>query len=216
MSDGASGGADGNGLTPEEQGWLRTVPERVDPPPELRRRVIERLAAEGQLRTSTKPGDERRGRKWALAAALAAMFVAGAGLERAGVLPTSSMPPAADRATTADGARYVLLLHQGAAYDPGGRTGAELVEEYAAWAGNLAADGRLVLAEKLADDGVVVDGSGTEPRARGPSATGGEPGVLTGLFIIRASSYEEAARVARASPHARYGGAVVIRRVDPT
>lgn len=214
MSDEANGRTAENGLTPEERDWLRTVPGRVDPPPDLRDRVVERLAAEGQM---TAPARNRpRARTLALAAALAAAFLAGAGLERAGVLPTRAGPGATDRAETVGGARYVLLLHEDASYDPGDRTGAELVEEYAAWAGDLAADGRLVLAEKLGNDGVLVDAPETDPRPVPAPGLSGEEDALTGLFIIRASSWGEAARIARSSPHARYGGEIVIRRIDPT
>ena len=79
-----------------------------------------------------------------------------------------------------------------------------IVAEYAAWARGLGADGRLVLAEKLADDGGRVLRASPDARAD----------VISGLFVVRARDYAEAERIARESPHVRHGGVIELRRID--
>lgn len=82
-----------------------------------------------------------------------------------------------------------------------------LVQEYSAWAGELAAEGRLVAAEKLVDDsGRWISGSSAESRSRSD---------VSGYFVISAADYAQAEDIARSSPHVRYGGTFEIRRIDP-
>jgi hypothetical protein len=49
----------------------------------------------------------------------------------------------------------------------------------------------------------------------GPSL-GQVGGLLMGMFIIQAPSATEAEAVSRASPHPRYAGTVVVRRIRMT
>lgn len=222
---------DEDGLRPEERAWLERVPERVEPPPGLRARVVGELLDAGEIGSSARRAEPGLARILRVAAALVLGLLVGGVAGRASAPPAPSPGVPGERGETGtqetSGAasqrapRFVLLLYEDAAYSAPGRTPAQLVEEYTAWARALEEEGILVFAEKLSDDARVVPTPGSgEPGGAGllpatsPLLTGG-PGALTGFFVVRASGYEEAARIARDSPHAAYGGRVVVRRLDP-
>ncbi|MBX9601163.1 MAG: YciI family protein [Bryobacteraceae bacterium] len=85
------------------------------------------------------------------------------------------------------GDRYVLFLY--------GSGPAGSVEEHRRWAGDLRSQGLLVSGVKL------------KPEA--------DPEAVSGYFVIRARSRQQADEIARSCPHARQGGAVDLRMVDP-
>ncbi len=159
------------------------------PPPHLARRVERTLRQRGLLATRFQ-----RARPALTLFAAAACFALGVVAERWQV---STPSPAA-------GDQYVLLLYADDAFAQA-TAGRDLVGEYRTWAGALRAEERLVFAERLEPVEQVI----------GPvlSHVGGR---LTGMFIIRAPSDAEAEAVSRASPHARYGGTVVVRRIRAT
>ena len=114
--------------------------------------------------------------------------------------------PTAATADVPAGERYLLLVHETEATERAVREQGlqAVVAEYAAWAGELASSGRLIDAEKLTD---VPEWVGRDPSAGS---------AISGFFLIRADSRQEAMRIARESPHARYGGVVEVRAVDDT
>jgi len=204
-------------LTPEEREWMESVPREAEPPPGLRGAVADRLRNAGVLRfreARTAPFGLTRGR---LVASLVLALVVGGGLGWWG--GARSGEPVVERPAAVDGrSRFVLLLYEGPEYRAQGSSPAELVQEYTAWARKLDDSRSLVLADKLTDDARVIEPTG----AVGGSVPASSPlvssglGVVTGFFIVRASSYEEAQRIAAASPHVAHGGRIVIRRIDPT
>jgi hypothetical protein len=127
-------------------------------------------------------------RSLAVAAALALAFLGGwqAGRDRTPAAPAS-------------GSRYLLLLYPGAS--SGG--GEDDVEVYRKWAEELRAQGRYVTGERLTPGSVSPD---HEPAGD----------ALEGYFVIGADGDRDAAALARTHPHARNGGRVVVRRIDPT
>jgi len=132
------------------------------------------------------------------AAAAVVLFLAGglAGFVIRGGAPTAGAP---------DEPNFLLLVR---GTEPDATVPVEtLVQEYSAWAGELAAAGRLVAAEKLVDDsGRWISGSAVETRSQSD---------VSGYFVISASDYGQAMDIARNSPHVRYGGTFEIRRIDP-
>lgn len=90
----------------------------------------------------------------------------------------------------------------------------EVIKEYNDWAQQLAAKGKLAGGEKLADEGgkVLKESGGKVVVTDGPFAEAKE--VLGGYFIVLAADYGEAVAIARTSPHAKYGAATHIRRID--
>jgi hypothetical protein len=167
------------------------LPRVAEPPAALKARVLGTLRNEGLLasQASAHPRTPLR-RRLAFAAAAVVLFAVGFGAH-ALTTSTSDTPPVV-------GDRYVLLLYGDV--DPGpGRTEADVVAEYGAWAGSLAAQGHLELGEKLAND----DPAGVE-------------GTVSGFFIIRARSADEARVIADDCPHNRYGGELRLRRIEET
>ena len=89
--------------------------------------------------------------------------------------------------------RYILLLYETAAFNGGSR------EEYSAWAQDMRP--LIVGGEELAAPALLtINETATSPR-------------LAGYFLINASDDATAARVARACPHVKHGGGVVLRKI---
>ncbi|MGD2070106.1 MAG: hypothetical protein PVI57_15640 [Gemmatimonadota bacterium] len=223
---------DEDGLRPEERAWLERVPEQAEPPPGLRDKVVGALSDEGEIGPAARraePGGVGRARILRVAAGLVLALLVGGVAGRVSAPspgppgePTEAGPAESVAAAGETAPRFVLLLYEDGAYSAPGRTPAQLVGEYTDWARALEEEGILELAEKLSDDARVVPtpGSGGPGGAMLVPATSslvtGRLGALTGFFVVRAASYDEAARIARESPHAGYGGRVVVRRIDPT
>lgn len=89
------------------------------------------------------------------------------------------------------------------------------IAEYVAWSERLAAAGRLVATDKLADgEGRVLRGAGRALTVTdGPFTETKE--LIGGYFIIEADSYDEAVRLASDCPHLQHG-TVEIRAIDVT
>jgi hypothetical protein len=89
--------------------------------------------------------------------------------------------------------RYILLLYETATVNTGSRA------EYSAWARDMRP--LIVGGEELAPSVLLtVNDTATSPR-------------LAGYFLINATDDATAARVARACPHVRHGGGVVLRKI---
>jgi hypothetical protein len=161
----------------------------IAPDPVVEERVVARLRDKGLLRAGTSPW-----RRWAAAAAVL-IFAAGVSAGRLSVRPAASENHQS---------RFLLLLSGG----PSGLAAEEearVVAEYGAWAMTLRQQGRYVSGERLGEARTTVPG-GMSPNAEG----------VRGFFIISAGSFDEATDVARSCPHARRGGSVTVRPIEPT
>lgn len=176
------------------------------PPAALEERVVAALREADLILPQTTEEMNMRivHMRWAVAAGvllLVGLFAGSYGSRAAPEAPVADARP-----------QFALLLYENEAYQaaatPDGQ--AARVAEYTRWARALAAEGRLVDAGKLADDGTYLGGadSRTAVVPRAPE------GVLTGYFVIRASDREEAERIARESPHLKYGGAISLREIE--
>ena len=169
-----------------------------------------RLALDGAAAAESAVSIDRAPRRlWRWSAAAASLFIAAAlGYTAGAAFPRGERPIAA-ATSTSPGGMYLLLLHvremPGAVRRPADE--ARIVAEYARWARGLSEAGKLVVAEKLADAPAEVLGPGM------PSADNDRIG---GFFLIRASSFEEAQRIASDCPHLQYGGRVELRAIEPT
>ena len=81
--------------------------------------------------------------------------------------------------------------------------------EYRNWAIGLAREGKLVSAEKLANDEHVLGNPAGKRLASGEER-------VTGFFVIRARDLAEAQRIAEDCPHIRRGGRVELRAIVGT
>jgi hypothetical protein len=86
---------------------------------------------------------------------------------------------------------YILLLYEGPQFSGGSR------QEYAQWARNM----RPLVA------------GGEELSKTTVMSIGTKPDELAGYFLIDARDDATAERVARACPHLKHGGAVILRRI---
>lgn len=177
------------------EGWRAPVPSA-----DLADRFASRVAA-----ATSGPADPRNpARRWMVAAAVIVFLAGGAG----GFGLGRWTAPAAGTADS-PGPAYLLLLY-GETEAPG-KTNAELIAEYAAWARELAGAGRLVEAGRLLDRIAWV-----EPGERGatitPVATVG-PDAVSGFFLLQAEDISAALDLAREGPHARYGGRIAVRPI---
>jgi hypothetical protein len=110
---------------------------------------------------------------------------------------------------------YILLLKE----DPNafGEASPEqmqaIVERYSQWRQGLEADGRLIDANKLTDEGglVLSRENGKVRVTDGPFSETKE--VIGGYFAYTAESYEEAAEIAQGCPHLDFG-TIHIRQID--
>ncbi len=168
----------------------------VEPPANLEDRVVDTLRARGLLHDPAGAPRRRLAPRWAWAVAIAAgllLFVAGFALGRR---PSGS--PAAGLS------QYTLLLYEGPQFNAAGTSEPALVQEYSAWAGELAGRGRLVAGEKLGAQAWMLGDAA--PETAGP----------TGFFVIAARDQNEALAIARTCPHLRHGGIVSVRPIEPT
>ncbi len=183
---------------------LRELPRELAPRPELEERIVAALAGRGLVRVP-RGGRGRIGRA-------AAAVAAGLLLMAAGVWIGRALPQGRARTIAPDASpRFVLFLLRGQESDRPEEEGAR-VAEYRAWARGLAASGRSVSGEKLDD---------REERLGAPGAPGAAAAVapeeeIRGYFVISAASLDDALAVARACPHLRHGGKIVVRPIAAT
>ncbi len=161
------------------------------------------LNPESMVRFGSRLERSRRRPAWATglkAAAVVGLLLAGAALGR---LLDGEAP---DVTEIRAGSDYILLVRGD---EPDRRfPEAQLVAEYRAWANDLASRGALVGGEKLADD------SGRWVSTAERSDEELHRSNVSGFFLIRASSYDEAVDLARQSPHVAYGGILEVRAID--
>lgn len=173
---------------PDDDAEATAAAVDLEPPPHLEGRIVERLRANGLLR-SGRP----RTRPWLAAAAL---FVLGTSLGAWWRTPTKEVPPAS---------RFLLLLY------PGQATPQSLVDrdvsarDHGAWVAALRKRGRAVSGERLAP--------GADAAVGFEGSTAPEP-APQGFFVVGAPTLADAVELARESPHVQGGGRIVVRTID--
>lgn len=183
----------------EPQDPARSLAGGIEPPPALKRRVLHTLRARGLVAPARFGRPVRQGLVYAAAAVV--LFVGGALVGgRRSVAAADPRP------------RFALFLYEDAAFRPTVSHRA-LVAEYSAWADSLRRLNALVMGEELdQEDAAVLVRSGSAVTVS-PGDVETAAGSLTGLFIVRAASGEEAFALARQCPHLKYGGRVALRRL---
>jgi len=172
----------------EELARLRQEPV---PPAMLESRVAAALRANGLIRA-------RRAWSWpAKTAASLLIFVTGAIVGRYVTFERSEPHP------TPPQTRYLLLL---AGDVTPAADGSSRAEEYGEWARSLSARGVGVSGDELTSYAEVVSNSSA---ARFPDLSS-----VGGYFIIEAADDGSAAALAHTCPHIKYGGSIVVRRMQ--
>ena len=111
---------------------------------------------------------------------------------------------------------FILLLHRPAGLMPTlpPEQAAAITKEYVDWGDRMRSQGRFKAGEKLTfDAGRVMRATGGRIMVTdGPYAESKE--LLGGFFLISATDYAEACRLAESCPHFRYGGSIEVRQID--
>jgi hypothetical protein len=111
---------------------------------------------------------------------------------------------------------YLLLLHTSTNRPRPSSPDAFLAvtKEYMAWTDRIRAEGRHKAGDKLTDDpGKVITGQGARPSVTdGPYAESKE--VVGGYYIVTASDYEDACKLAATCPHLKFGGRIEVRQIE--
>jgi hypothetical protein len=174
----------------DTESFAGQLPRELEPPADLEDHVVERLRSEGMLKPSPR---HRRARDLVAAAAVLLVGIAIGSYFR----PVAIDPP--------NQPRFLFLLYAAAGAQPGVADEESVAREYGAWAAGLRKAGRLVSGDRLA----------AEPRIGiGNADARSLDTALQGFFIVGAASFDEAARLAGESPHARHGGRIVVRAID--
>jgi len=205
------------GDEPEESPALEDWGAGTVAPPELRARTLEAARARGLVKGRTM----QRTTIWMAAAAVLA-FVAGFGLGgrnaatpgKETTMTTTRVEETPAPAPAATGPRFAIFLFEDARYaTPTDDSMPERVREYGQWARDLAAAGRSVDGEKLADGGTSAHLAGGTLATDGPGRDAAR-GVLAGYFVIGAADLDDAMAVARTCPHLKYGGSIEVRPIE--
>jgi hypothetical protein len=167
---------------------LGSLPREMAPPPGLESRVIAELRQQSLLRPAARS-------PWVQAAAALLLLSAGVMIGRL------SAGPVPDRSNAVTAGRFLLML-TGA--DTSGDDAAR-AEQYRLWAVDQRSAGREISGERLAASGMAVTRAGSGP------VTNPE---VQGYFVVSAASLEDAAAVARSSPHVQSGGIIIVRPID--
>jgi len=166
---------------------MSRLPREVPPPPALEGRVLSEMRQQQLVRRSNP-------RPWLQVAAAVVLLGSGIGIGRL-------LAPAAIAPTPRVEQRFMLLLWGAAPVsDDNARA-----REYGAWASATRQSGREISGERLSDEAVLIE----RDRPALPV-----PSEVQGFFIVSAASLEDAAAVARSSPHVRDGGRIVVRPID--
>ena len=177
---------------------LASLPREMEPSPQVEERVVRALKDRGLI-----AGQRRRpmAHWWQLAAA--ALIAAAIGWMGHGLVEPAERGPVAER-------EFLLLLSEPEALRTT-KSEAELVQEYRSWAASLVGQNRLVGAGKLESGGRLLRGSVEGER---PPTAGGALDSVTGYFLVRADSWEEALELAASCPHLDYGGEISVRLLE--
>ncbi len=199
---------------PPAPGQRPELPGDAAPPDDLEDRIVAALNERGLLHDAARSPGSRPGWRMMRAslatAACAALLAIGVLIGRHTTEPPLSL-------TGAESDLYALLLFETDGYDaPSGAEAATRYGEYSRWVYDAVQRGQFVTGEDLvADSGWLLVPSPEGPTAsKGVASAGGAP--LSGIFFIRAESPEQALELARALPHLKHGGQVVVQKTIPT
>ena len=186
---------------------LGQLPNEKAPPAALEDATVLQLRRAGLV---GRRGTQRRAgfnlSTWALAASIAAVAFVGGSVF-------------ANRGAVADAQPTFALLLYGADTGEDSATRVARAAEYSAWANVERADARIVGGEALGRSVAAI--AAVRNVARGSDSVviaddSSGPNDFVGYFLVSARDREAAVRLASNHPHLKYGGRVIVRRINPT
>lgn len=200
------------------------LPAELEPPDGLEGRVVSALHDEGLLETASRsrPWARASGAWVAAAAAGLVLGILGFALGRWQQLGHLEDDRVETAVASVGPAQYALLLYESPGFrEPGREELRADYDEYSRWVALARQRRQFVTGEDFAvDRGWTL----SSPESSSPestidaraSALAPADAVLSGMFLIRATSSEEALELARQLPHLDRGGHVVVQEVLPT
>jgi len=178
-------------LTPQEKKAFEMLAKAENPKPSLEDKVVNMLKDKGLIK-----------REWIRTISYGSLITniaAGILLLATGYWLGSS-PPSKTDPQNHSGQAFMLLLHEEKGSIP---VNTEISQEYAQWVGSLF------------QAGISVTGNELDPTINweGPSATSFSSDLVSGYFTIKGRNLQEVQKIARNSPHLKYGGSIEIRKI---
>lgn len=185
-----------NRLTKEEQALFDSLSKQELPPADLEDKIVDQLKKQ-KLISSQSAIRMLPNRFWAsgIAAAIG-IFIFGY------LLGNESSGESADIS-----AGYILLLHEDERFQPVGSE-MEVFTEYATWMGKMFLKGVNITGKELSPESTYWLSS------EGFTLTENRKDKISGYFIIDIEDQDEAERIARSSPHIKYGGTVELIKLS--
>lgn len=164
--------------------------------PNLHLKIVSQLKEEKLITTSTKSLTMNKERIYWIAATLAGIIL---GFFIATYNKTDPSKPAIAGEMNS---QYLLLLREDSTFNASEGDIPRLIKEYTNWSTALKQEKKLVSAEKLSEEMVLLGNSS-------PSSS-----VISGYFLIIAGTLDEAERIANSHPHLRYNGSIEVRPIE--
>lgn len=207
-----------NGDSLAALGEPSSLPVEMEPPIALEDRVVNALVRRGMIRPDrpvTKYSLGWRAVRASLAAAACATILAvGVFIGRAS---TEQIPGSLTNLTGAETDLYALLLFETDSYDrPSAQEALTRYGEYSEWIALAREREQFVTGEDFdADRGwLIAPEDGGVAVSETVRVAGGPP--LSGVLFVRADHHDDALRLARALPHVRHGGSVLVQKTIRT
>lgn len=179
-----------------------TAREAHPDPLEAERRLM------GAIADSTPRADRRSHRgipiRWLSLGAAALVVIA------AGVVFYLAQRSPDDVRTAAAAREFMLLLHGEPLTRYPQEEHARIIGEYVAWARELGDKNRFVRGNDLAPGGRILQARSGTIQSRQIEDV---ENAVSGYFIVTASDFDEAVRIASDSPHLKYDGTVEVRQI---
>jgi hypothetical protein len=186
----------------EEQQLFRALDREFDPPAALEQKTVDALKKNNLLKSSFR-GTTRRVFRFAIPAVLAAIIFA------AGLIAGKLSSAEKSKIAYSESTFIFFLLEDSNFQTPSGeRELKERVNEYRNWAMLLRSNGVGISGVKLQDHQEILNGAKSDAVSESP--------LIRGYFVVQAGTIEKAREIARSCPHARYGGIIQIRQIEPT
>jgi len=200
---------------------LRSLADAPVPSAELEERIVRALEKRGVIHSTRRRAIMAISKTVGIAAALGVVFLGGFTVGVRKVSGSNRQPAqVATAPATSNANQYMLLMFMRGRQDApapatdGAREAYKaIISEYRDWANARASEGRLLSAEKLADDTRVMAGRGEALTIAESAST---DRVLGGYFLITAPSLDDAIALAKTHPHLKYGGEVEVRPIENT
>lgn len=109
--------------------------------------------------------------------------------------------------------QFLLILRGGSDYPTSPEEMQQTFEKYMAWGQKLKAEGKLISADPLKDEGKVIHSTKENLRVTdGPFTETKE--AVAGYYLLEIANADEVVETAKGCPHLLYGGSVEVREIQ--